>query len=373
MRQVLGWLLFSFSLLPAQELSPDARKAWSETREALEEVLAMEEERATLPESRWVGRDQKDLDRKILRVLEEATAALRISGLSSARQGVLDIERREAQRREELRELREKAALAPEETSVIEFYRKDREQLREEARAVEQELENLARLKEELIADMVAKAREAGVAVDQDQMRFLLSSVSGADLLDLGAVFRNVRELHGLLENLVRENPGDPETARRYYGMHVVLLQALTQAHDEVLTRMDDIYLPRLDELESDNQKLQAETEQLLRFAEQAQREVLLSSRNTQRVTAEAMELYRSHLLSVRDRVYEARKDLQQRSDVAWNAYRTIRIAAVLAEEMTDAVQDLQTLRSLEVPELLPLQDEALQQKFLELSEQLKQ
>ena len=59
--------------------------------------------------------------------------------------------------------------------------------------------------------------------------------------------------------------------------------------------------------------------------------------------------------------------------DVAWNAYQTIRIAATLAEEMTQAVQDLQTLRSLDVPELVPLQDEAIQRKFRELSEQLKE
>ena len=77
--------------------------------------------------------------------------------------------------------------------------------------------------------------------------------------------------------------------------------------------------------------------------------------------------------MTIRDRVYETRKELQQRTDIAWNAYRTIRIAATLAEEMADAVRDLQTLRSLEPPDLLPLRSEALQERFLELSEQLKE
>jgi hypothetical protein len=359
--------------LSAQELSTDARTAWREVGDPLEEILELEDLRETLPESRWVGRDQKDLDRDVSVLLQEVQAALRISGLSKAREGYAELERKESLRRNELREIREKAAVAPADVSALEFYRKDREAFLAEAKAVEKELENLHTLKEELVEEMILAAREAGVVVDAHQMRFLLSSVSGSDLLDLGAVFQNVRELHGMLETLVRDNPGDPEAARRYYGMHVVLLRALIRAHDDVLVRIDDRYLPRLKELENENDKLQEETDELLRFAEEAQRELLRSSRNTQRVTEEALELYKSHLDSVRDRVYETRKELQQRTDVAWNAYRTIRIAAVLAEEMTSAVQDLQTLRSLDLPDLLPLQDAALQQKFMELSEQLKE
>lgn len=359
--------------LGAEELPADARKAWGKAGKTVEDILELEDLRPGLPESRLFGRDQKDLDEDIAVLLDDVTVALRISGLSTAREGYVELEEREAQRREELRKIREKVALAPKDVSVLEFYRKDRAALQAEADAVEQEIDNIQQLKEELVKDMVKTAQTAGVKVDREQMQFLLSSVSGSDLLDLGAVFQNVRDLHGMLEGLVRENPEDPQIARRYYGMHVVLLRALVGAHDEVVARIDDRYLPRIDELEEENTALQKETDRLIRFAEEAQLEILRSSQDTQRVTAEALDLYHEHLEGVRDRVYETRKELQQRVDVAWNAYQTIRIAATLAEEMTQAVQDLQTLRSLDVPDLVPLQDEAIQQKFRELSEQLKE
>jgi hypothetical protein len=355
----------------AEEMGPDARRAWASSGKTLSEVLELEELREDLPESRLIGRDQKSLDRQISAITRDLVEILRVSGLSEARERMVTLQEREDQRRTELREVREQAALAPSEVSVLEFYRKDKARLEEEAEALEQEITELESLQEELIQEMTGIAETSGLRIDEEQMRFLLSSVSGSDLLDLGAVFQNVRELNSMLEGLVRENPEDTEAARRYYGMHVILLRTLVQAHDDVVVRVDERFLPRVRELKAENDELSRETERLLRFAEDSQRALLRSSRNTQQVTREALELYEDHLKSVRDRVYEARKEIQQRIDVAWNAYRTIRIAATLAEEMTDAVQDLQTLRSLEVPELLPLQDEALRRKFMDLSEQL--
>lgn len=370
-------VVFMILLIPvcsvAEEVDADVRKAWTASGKSLSEVLELEDLRGDLPKSSWIGRDQKDLDRKISNIMDDLVEVLRVSGLSRAKEEMNTLEEREEKRRDELRDLREKALLAPEEVSVLEFYRKDRQRYLEEVEALEEEIANLEMLQEELVGEMVTSARESGLQVDRNQMRFLLSSVSGEDLLDLSAVFQNVKELNSMLEQLVREDPQDTESARRYYGMHVVLLQTLVQAHDQVLVRLEERYLPRVNELKAENSSLQKETDRLLRFAEQAQRELLMSSRSTQRVTQQALELYEEHLHSVRDRVYEARKEIDQRMDVAWNAYRTIRIAATLAEEMTDAVRDLQSLRSLEVPELLPLQDEALQKKFLELSEQLKE
>ena len=359
--------------LGAEEVTPDARKAWASSGKTLAEILELEELREELPESKWLGRDQKDVDREVGRLIEELVDVLRVNGLGAAREEMLKLEMLEEKRRSELRAVREKSALAPQDVSVLEFYKKDREAFQKEAVALEEEIATIREAQDVLLDDMLRTARASGLEVDERQMTFLLHTVSGSDLLDLSAVFQNVRELNQLLEGLVREDPEDTEAARRYYGIHVVLLRTLRQAHEDVLDRLDTRYLPRVEELTLENEALQEETKKLLRFAEPSQRELLRSSRDTQRVTEQALEVYEDYLRSIRDRVYEARKELQQRIDVAWNAYQTIRIAATLADEMSAAVQDLQTLRSLEVPDLLPLQEEALQQKFLELSEQLRE
>ena len=111
--------------LGAEELPADARKAWGKAGKTVEDILELEDLRPGLPESRLFGRDQKDLDEDIAVLLDDVTVALRISGLSTAREGYVELEEREAQRREELRKIREKVALAPKDVSVLEFYRKD--------------------------------------------------------------------------------------------------------------------------------------------------------------------------------------------------------------------------------------------------------
>jgi hypothetical protein len=191
-------------------------------------------------------------------------------------------------------------------------------------------------------------------------------------MMNLSAVFNNVKGLNQQLEDLVKQSPDDPETARRYYGVHVTLIRTMVYAHQQVLDRIDYLYLPRIDELEAENDDLIKETKDLIRYADPAHLELLHSMAATQQVTRDALILYRNHLQAVRAQVYEGQKALDQRYQVAMNAYRTIRIAATLAAEMQSAVKDLSALRKMHLPALIPLNNDALQQKFSEITRELQ-
>lgn len=360
------------SSLRAEEQSPRSRELWQESRDPMLKVMELENTRQDLPKSKWLSRDQKDLDQDINRILDEVVDMMQISGLTEAREAYRDLDARILKRRAEIRDLREATLSAEEDKSPLEFYKKTRADYEEELDALEVDVENLQDQQMAEIGKMMEAYENMGLDLSEQQVRFYLTSISGADMMNLSAVFENIRALNLQLEELVKQSPDDPEAARRYYGIHVTLIRTMLQAHVHVLERIDDLYLDRIKELEKGNDALMKETRGLIRFAEEQHQGLLESSYRTQKVTAQALDLYRDHLKSVRDQVYEAKKALDQRFQVAMNAYQTIQIAATLAEEMQSAVKDLSALREMHLPALIPLNDEALQQKFNEITRELE-
>lgn len=360
------------ALATAQEPDTAYKTLWQDSKDPILEVMALEATRGDLPASKWVGRDQRDLDRDINKLLDDVLEVMQISGLTDARKRYRNLERRIEKRRVEMRELREATLSADEEKSPLEFYKKTKAEYEAQITALQKDVDALHVQQDTEVGKMMAAYKEMGLQLPEEQVRFYLTSVSGADMMNLSAIFNNVKILNQQLETLVAQSPEDPETARRYYGVHVTLIHSMVYAHQHVLDHIDYLYLPQIDELEKENDILIKETRDLIRFADPTHLDLLNSMARTQQVTHDALELYRNHLQAVRAQVYEGQKALNQRFQVAMNAYRTIRIAASLAAEMQSAVKDLSALREMHLPALIPLNSDALQQKFSEITRELE-
>jgi hypothetical protein len=362
-------LLLLSSFLFAQE---ENGQLWKDSTRDLQKALELEEEKATLPKSKWIRRDRQDADDDINKILNDVLEILEVTRLTELRGSYLNLGERISSRQREIRELRERSLSAPEDTAPLEFYKKTRDDLLEDIEAREKDISELENQQGDIVSEMRKEFAEIGVDLNDDQVRFYLGTVSGQDILSLSAVFQNVRVLNAQLEQLMKDSPGDTEAARRYYGMHVVLIRAMLQGHEMTLDRIDQGYMERLKELDDENDALRKETRSMLKYAEDSEKPLLAASLRTQGATAEAIRLYRQHLRDVRDNVYEGQKALNRRYDVALNAFHTIRVSAMLVREMESALQDLDALRSMQLPELIPINDAAIQQKFMDIGNELR-
>jgi len=362
-------LLLSLSLCP---VSAQEDTLWKDTVRDIDRALSLEEEKATLPKSKWFARDQISAERDLRKILDEVLEVLEISGLTEKRDEYQKLGRRIQARQKEIRELRELSLSAPEDVSAVAFYRKSRQDYLDAIDAAEEDIDALEDRRDKVRAELVEEFKGIGLDIDEEQVGVYLGTVSGQDMITLSAIFDNIRLLNVQLEELMKQSPGDTEAARRYYGMHMVLMRALLQAHEMTLNRLDNRYLKGLDSLEKENRDLTRETKQLLRYASPEEKPMLSTNLRTQQATSEAIKLYRDHLRTVRDNVYEGKKKLDRRYEVALNTFLTIRISSQLIREMESAIQDLGALRSMQMPELVPIQDEAIREKFLDLGNRLQ-
>jgi len=342
-------------------------RVWEEVVPKLDETLTLEERQTELPESAWFGPDQASNQSKINELLDETVAILSTSPVQQFRDRIRVIQGQIESARGQIAEYRQRRVSAPAE-SVIQRTASDYDHLISEREA------DIRHLEAELTAvkgEFAAAVRSLGIELSDDQVEFLLSTVVGDNMVDLGVLFDNVKSMTAQLEALVNESGEDLASARRYYGMYVVLLRALYRMHVQIEEAIAEQYLPQIDDIVARTQSLMAETRRLQRDSP-AKFELLSANLQAQQLTLDAAAVYRQYLTDQAEQVKKARLDLDKDIAAAWNTFETVRVSGELVGLVRSSQRLLEGLMSRQVPALRPFGNLELRREFEKLTEQLR-
>lgn len=352
-------------------LGPDPQanfaRLWDGVLPTLEETLALQERQASLPERRWLGDDQASNQAEIDQLLDQAVAILSTSNTQDHRQRIRLLQEEIASARQDLAEYRRQRVSAPTDSLVRKTVADYDEAIAERQADIvrhERELETVKR-------EFAGELRAMGLELGDDQLDFMLSTVVGDNLIDLGILFDNIKAITGQLERLVEESGEDLQSARRYYGLYVVLLKSLRQMHLQVEQAIANNYIPRIDAIAERARQLSAQTQDLLKQAPDKQ-EILAANLDAQRLTIEAAGVYRQYLDEQGRQITAARVALETDIATAWNTYETVRVSGELVGIVQASRKLLEGLISRQVPEPRPFRNLEMQREFEKLTEQLR-
>ena len=237
-----------------------------------------------------------------------------------------------------------------------------------EARVVELEAERDA-----LVRGFARELSERfGIGLTFDQARAALYQVNGASMVESAIVAEVLTAIEARLREIVGQDL-EAGVARRYYGVAAVTRLMIVRMHERHLASYDEVWLPRLDELEAENRALVEETEGLLDATGTEGRQATLNGNLAiQRQIAETMESYRAILEERRDVTREALVMAREDAEVAVNTLKTLESAVRLSDAMTRNMEEFRHLMSVEAPALMPLEDERVFDQFLDISRQLE-
>jgi len=356
---------------PAPETVEDVEeafgKAWAEAQGQISKILDLEEEKRALPEKAIFSKDQGDVDKRISKLLDDVVEALQISGLTESRAAYVELDRQSRTAEQEIIQWEEKKISAPKKSSRSSPFTKSKAECEDQIRSLKKQIDAHRSVQEELVSAMQGEYQRLGLNLGREQVAFYLSAASGRDIVGLSAIFQNVKDLNAQLEDLMRQGSGGAGAQRRYYGVHVVLVQALAHAHDMIIERIDGRYLPKLGEIAEENRKVQERTRKLVDQADATHAAALAANQRAQENTAQAIELYKEHLAGLRQRMQTSREGVSQRYMVSKNTYDTIVVASALITEMESCVQDLMALKGMHLPDMVPFDDGAVREKFAEI------
>ncbi|MBK1720905.1 hypothetical protein [Thiocystis violacea] len=345
----------------------DFNRVWKSVVPTLDEALILEERQADLPEKSWFGADQRSNRGEIDALLDEAVDILTISPALNNRDRIQALQDEILTARTDIADYRQKRVSAPTESTIKKTVADYDDLIAAREADIARAAEQITQLKHEFGQEL----RGMGLELSDEQLEFLLSTVVGDTMVDLGILFDNVKSITLQLEELVEQSGEDLQNARRYYGLYVVLLKSLNRMHLKIEEAIGERYLPQIDGIIAQAQSLAGETQRLLRESPDKQ-DLLNANLEAQQLTIQAAGVYRQYLQDQAKQVEKARLELDKDIAAAWNTYETVRVSGELVGLVRSSQQLLEGLMNRQIPTLRPFENLEMQREIQQLTQRLR-
>jgi len=343
-------------------------KMWKKVTVTLNNVLALEKEQETLPDSAWFGPDKISTQSNINELLDEAVSILSVSKTTETRQRIRVLEDEVRNMRQTISQYRQAQIGAPIrstwKTTVADFDAK----IKQQSELIERKHKTIDELKIRFAQELSDK----GLSITQAQLNILLSSVVGDDLIQSSVVYDNVKQISQQLMFLTINSNEDVDISQRYYGMYTVLLKTVLHMQQQFIDNIDEKYLPKIEQIITDVQNINANTQNLLRGErDKNRRQHLKANDQAQLLTLQTAGLYQRHLIRQRSKVIIAKDKTTTDLRIAQNTYKTVRIGGELINLLRTSQKSFDLLLNIQVPDLLVFKNLQMKQEFAILTKKI--
>ncbi|QGY39022.1 hypothetical protein GM415_02345 [Pseudodesulfovibrio cashew] len=370
-RVVLTLLMLVLFAAPASASSLEG--IWDDVHPLLSKAVADLEARGNVPDSSWnpFKEDKESVDDDINDLLNECIEILGISDMAETKAAIAELQQDSLNCRKKVAELRTERLAAPQKVEKWELWKKDVTSIDEEIKELEGREKDNAKRVEALVGQLLEEMRKLGMQVDREQVETLVYSVTGDDDVQMVSVFNNVKTITTELQRLTSQAGEEIEMAKRYYGMHTLLLRILLNLYQQYEHKIDEVYLVRIDGIVEKQEALMDKTEDRISNEPEKFRKIYQSNLKAQRLTRDTALLYADYLKKNRARIVSAREKVADEYDVALNTYETVQGAHSLISLMKNANAMLERMSGLQTPELMVFQNLEMKNEFKKLSERL--
>lgn len=316
-----------------------------------------------------ISKSKKDYRVKIDEVLKEIEPVLfdgevvnYASRIRQARQTIKQLEQQKVSLNEEL-------IFAPEEGSILKSSKKD---IRNRIARVDTTIKKVETLIDELEYDLKKKMHVLGILLSREQIRVMTTRVDGDELARSFAIFDVTKQISTTLGKLMKENSFSAQTTVKYYGTYVVLSEILGYSQREYIGKILEIYLPAVDTIEEN-------IEDAIIFAKKSMKEtssdrnlkILKNNIRSNEFSLEVIESYRAILKAQMSSLENALEKTDEQIMVAYSTYDTAANSANLLNLINDTQDAFNNIMNMQVPDIIPFENTALEMKFQEISDQI--
>lgn len=302
---------------------------------------------------------QEDIDELYAQVFEMITD----EGIEDLKERLLKNDENLKDENQRLTELKKKQSLAYEPAEKANYDLKIAKQ--------NAKIKNIKANKQSLIREVQFRLSEFGVDVTDDQVEALLVKVNANDILSMSTTFPVIAKFATHLGEITQNTGEDLVSAKKYYGMYVLLLELQLFIQDQYIDRLENEFIPKIDQLKERSIELISNTKDLMRKSSKKPREIFANNLESQEFTLKAINLYKSQLISDLSKVKKAKAKLSEDYKVAMNTYETVDLSfnvSALINANSNLFKDVMTLQA---PELIPFENTKLKEEFEKLTLQI--
>ena len=344
----------------------------------LDEARKLVDRHDQLPKRRFLllrpfGDDQESNEAETTQLLDEAIEMLDSSPLRDLWKELHATRKLIRKGHHKLAEYRQRRVSAPreKETGLLDrAFVSTKEDYDKMIAAEESEIKVSEEIVDGLKDGIVKLLKELHLDIDRDGLESLLSSVSGDDFVSMIALFDNIRQLTGQLQDLTEQSGEALDIAKRYYGMHVVLVKIMDRMQHQFITEIDQEHIPRLQGYTKEAGGNIRQALELIR-KEGGDESILRSNIESNELTMRAAKLYTEYLLQNADLIRAENKQIKKNLSTALNTYKTVKLSSDVSRLMKTGRQNFEALMKLQIPPLREFRNEMLRKEYQRMTTEL--
>lgn len=316
----------------------------------------------------FLSKTKESQQKKVDRYLEVAAEALGISKINDRRDRILELRKKIASSRENVATYRRKKISAPEKTYNPLIVSKSGfdGKITAETENISEFEDAIAAEKQRLVDDM----KKIGMTIKPDDVDVLLDSITGDEFVRITIIFNNAKDFAGELERLTNESGEDLDTAKKYYGVYLMLLKSIDRMQTEFIRTVDDEYYPKLDQYAEKARENMKQAEDAI--DQGGNREILENNIYNSQLTYEAAQYYKKSLARQKYEMMKANESCKRNILTAVNTYRTAALSKELSSLIATSRRAFDSITKLSVPDLRPFENAKLKDEFSRLTQEIR-
>ena len=339
-----------------------ALAVWDDLVDVFDEIIILKSEKNDASSISLFGKSKKDYDEKIELIFQSVASLINDPELENNRKTLQILKNKILKSQEKSSNLYAKSVLASGKE------RKELENLADDYKKDSQEYKDS---KVDLIRGVRSRLALYGLDLNKNQVEVLLSRVDAGDIIGMTTSFSVIAELTEQFSDATIASGENLQIAKKYYGMHVILLELQMHIQKNYINRLRNVYLVRANDIRSENKLLINETFKLIDDAEGTYLKIYKNNLESQKYTLKVLGLYEEILRKDLLKIETGLKKVNDNYLLSLNTFQTVTVAADLASLMAENSNLFNEVMSIQVPELIPFENLQMQKEFEALTLQL--
>ena len=352
----------------------DMARFFEKAHSALDDALGLYDDAQSrptnddLPFYDFLSKTKESQRKKVEGYLDVAGEALGISSISDRRQQIADLRDEIDQQRQNISIYRRKRISAPESTyNPLTTTKSGFDGKIDDAEAaIEAALEQISAEKLRLVNEL----QQIGMELPPEDIDNLLESITGDEFVRVSIIFDNAKKFAAELERLTNESGEDLETAKKYYGVYLMLLKTVSRLQQKFIENVDNEYYPKLDQFAAVAKNNIAEAERAIELG--GDRKVLQDNIESNQLTYEAAIFYKQGLAQQKHQMMLANLETKKSILTATNTYKTVALSKDVSELIAVSRRAFNAISGLSVPDLRPFKNEKMRSAFSKMTKELR-
>jgi hypothetical protein len=214
---------------------------------------------------------------------------------------------------------------------------------------------------------------DIGVNLSAEQIEVLLTRVDGDDIIQISLVMETLKHITNQILVLMKASKEELSQAKKYYGMHQVLLELVVYIQQKYIDKCNAVYIPKIDTMINTSAQMMETTKYSMDNDEDSRRRSIYNKNlDAQALTHKVAILYRKDIVASKDNMMEAQKIAKANLNLSKNTYQTVMLSADLFDLINESQNMFAEVSKIQVPNLVPFENFQMEQKYRELTKALK-